>query len=205
MRAVIVRSVRGSSSQPGSVPCYSDASGQVTVKEGCGSSFISLRSQGWIGQWSELEEADTRWYCNCCATWMGSCIPNFMCWWWLTAVFCNKFLIVLFSIGIELNCFVMAVLMVCFIFRTARFKTVTIELWLSSGAQSQGPSSFSYCPASEWLVVHKKVGGGRSRTTALNWPERYSLPCDITNWGDVRGGGHLLLLNWVGTGQQVVL
>ncbi len=47
--------------------------------------------------------------------------------------------------------------------------------------------------------------GGRSRTATLNWPERYSLPCDITNWGDVRGGGHLLLLNWVGTGQQVVL
>ena len=49
-------------------------------------------------------------------------------------------LIVLFSIGIELNCFVMAVLMVCFIFRTARFKTVTIELLLSSGAQSQESS-----------------------------------------------------------------
>ena len=30
------------------------------------------------------------------------------------------------------------------------------------------------------LVLHKNLGGGRIRTAALNWPERYSLPCDIT-------------------------
>ena len=36
-----------------------------------------------------------------------------------------------------------------FLWKTT-IRTVTIELLLSSGAQSQGPSSFSYCPASEW-------------------------------------------------------
>ena len=30
------------------------------------------------------------------------------------------------------------------------------------------------------LVLLKDLGGGRIRTAALNWPERYSLPCDIT-------------------------
>ena len=41
-----MRSVWGSSSQPGSVPCHSGASGQVTIKEGYGSTFLTLRSRG---------------------------------------------------------------------------------------------------------------------------------------------------------------
>jgi len=60
-------------------------------------------------------------------------------------------LIVLFSTGIELTSFVLAVLMVYFTFRRKNMlRTVTIELLLSSVAQSQGPFSFSYCPVSEW-------------------------------------------------------
>jgi len=59
-------------------------------------------------------------------------------------------LIVLFSTGIELTSFVLAVLMVYFTFRRKNMlRTVTIELLLSSVAQSQGPFSFSYCPVNE--------------------------------------------------------
>ena len=43
-----MRSVWGSSSLSGSVPCHSGASGQVTLKEGYGSTFLTLRSRGRI-------------------------------------------------------------------------------------------------------------------------------------------------------------
>ena len=46
--ALVARRVRGSSSQPGSVPCHSGASGQVIIKEGYGSTFLTLWSRGHI-------------------------------------------------------------------------------------------------------------------------------------------------------------
>ena len=73
-------------------------------------------------------------------------------------------LIAVFSTAIELTSFVVAVLMVCFTFRRKNMlRRVTIELWLSSVAQSQGPFSFSYCPVSECDGVAEEAGRGQKQ------------------------------------------
>ena len=59
------------------------------------------------------------------------------------------------------------------------------------------------------MVLPKKLGGGRSRTAALKWPERYSLPCDITqkyklgrSQGWWAAAVYVLAGHWSAGGQQ---
>ena len=60
--------------------------------------------------------------------------------------------------------FVVAVLLVGFtFFRKPRLETVTIELLLSSAAQSWRPFSFSYCPVSDCDGVAEEAGRGQKQ------------------------------------------
>ena len=50
--------------------------------------------------------------------------------------------------------------------------------WLlqSSAYMSQGHFSFSRCPASRELEMHKKLGADRTRTADPNWPKGFPVP-----------------------------
>jgi len=154
MRAVILRSVWGRSSQPGSVPCHSGASGQVIIKEGYGSTFLTLWSRGHIrSSGRSLREQIP----------VGTVTVVWHEWGAAFPILCADDVLQLFFVRslCVADCPVFhwnradflctGCSNVYFTFRrTTTFRTVTIELLLSSAAQFRGHSIFSYCPESEW-------------------------------------------------------
>jgi len=52
---------------------------------------------------------------------------------------------------------------------------------------SQELFSFSCCPATKRLGVHKELGGDRTRTAETNWPKVYSILSGV-RWNNNTGG-----------------
>jgi len=167
MRAVIVRSVWGSSSQPGSVPCHSGASGQVTIQEGYGSTFLTLRSRGRI----RSSGRSIRKHIPCGSltfVWheWGAAFPTLCAddglQLFFVASFCVADCLFFHWNSGHFLCSVCSDGLFYFLWKTT-IRTVTIELLLSSAAQSRRHFSFSYCPVSECAGIAQESGRGQKQ------------------------------------------